>query len=91
MEWISVKDKWPSIEIPFLATDGKYQHVVRFERDCERFVSGSGEHCYYCGGLGSVSYEGDPFVHPRVPAIWNFTHWMTLPKLPEKLNGMDKC
>lgn len=83
-EWICVKEKYPPLDKAVLATDGKKQHVIFFVKDREQFCSGSGEQCYYCGGISTVSFEGDPFAHPHTKAHWSFTHWMPLPEYPKE-------
>lgn len=82
-KWISVTNEQPPEDRQFLATDGKECHVVLFENDYENFITGSGESCYYCGGYGTVSFEGNK--HKKYyKTKWSFTHWMELPEMPNE-------
>jgi len=77
--WISVLEKKPENNSPFLGTDGEVLFVAYYCEDIERYMVGGWQDCYYCGGKSRVNLEGNK-------SSWEnkaVTHWMPLPELPK--------
>lgn len=81
MTWISVTVEYPPLE-PILTTDGKYIHVAYPNRDTDRWYTGCGTDCYYCGGQPDCSDRDNVGRFDQ----YIFTHCQRLPELPS-----NKC
>ncbi len=78
MEWISVKDRFPTNESNFLGTDGEIIFAAYYCDDTKSYKVGGWENCHYCGGSSDVSFV------KKYYSIKKITHWMLLPNPPEK-------
>jgi hypothetical protein len=76
MEWIKCSDRLPNDEDPILIFVDGDCHVAHWEDDIDKYTTGIGLDCYYCGGQTSISFIND--WHGNL-----ITHWMPLPDPPK--------